>query len=173
MSNLKNWFAVLIVALWVATPSANAADRVLFTLESPPGAAPEPVVLSVLEIPGVQRPGSIKAFRTWTLKPGDRLRLDNQPPDRVVELFSGTALAPSLLCRIAVRYYASSEGWTPNFRLDEEPAVAFVNGRWQPVGGFTGLVQFGNSLPNGDGFFPAIEFGQGSGDLAIVSWQVR
>ena len=51
--------------------------------------------------------------------------------------------------------------------------MAYINGRWQALGGIAGLVQFGNSLANAEGFFATIEFGLGAGDLAIVAWQVR
>jgi len=156
-------------ALVLAAP-ALAAERTLFTLESPP---PKPLTLSILDVPGAQRPNPIPTFARWTLKPGDPLRVDTRPADRVVELFTGTALAPALLCRVVLRFYPSAKGWTPRFRLDEEPAVAYINGRWQALGGIAGLVQFGNSLANAEGFFATIEFGLGAGDLAIVAWQVR
>jgi hypothetical protein len=163
--------AAFAAALGLATAPAGAAERVLFVIEST--AAPKPIALSVLDVRDVQRPGAIPASRTWTLKPGDRLGADARPPDRVVELFTGTPLAPALFCRVALRYYRDGSGWTPQFRLDEEMAVAFVNGRWQPIGEIAGLVQFGNNLPNAEGFFPRIEFGASAGDLVIVAWQVR
>jgi hypothetical protein len=156
--------------LLVALP-AMAAERALFTLES--ALTPKPVALSILDVPGVQRPEAVPAFSRWTIKPGDPLRINTQPSDRVVELFTGTALAPTLLCRVVLRYYRGSEGWRPQFRLEEQPAVAYVHGRWQPIGDIGGMVQFGNVLPNGDGFFPTIEIGASAGDLAIVAWQVR
>ena len=157
-------------ALLIASP-ATAAERTLFTLEAP--STPTPLALSILDIPGAQRPETVPAFSRWTLKPGDRLRVDTQPPDRAVDLFTGTALTPSLMCRVVVRYYSSSDGWTPQFRLEEQPAVVYANGGWRPIGDIGGLVQLGNILPNGDGFFRTIEFGASAGDLAIVAWQVR
>ena len=166
-------FAVTFAgALLLAASPAMAAERTLFTLESTP-TTPTPVALSILDVPGVQRPDAVPVFSRWTLKPGDRLRVDTQPADRVIDLFTGTTLAPSLLCRVVLRYYRRSDGWTPQFRLDEQPAVAYVNGRWRPIGDIGGLVQFGSILANGDGFFPTIEFGASAGDLSIVAWQVR
>lgn len=170
MANLKT-VATFLGALLLTASSAMAAERTLFTLESTP--TQKPVALSVLDVKGIQRPEVIPALRRWTLKPGDRLRVDARPADRVVDLFTGTRLSPSLLCHVVLRYYRSNEGWTPRFRLDEEPAVAFINGRWQPLGGIAGLVRFGNLLPNAEGFFSTIEFGASAGNLAIVAWQVR
>ena len=158
----------LVLAL-LALP-AGAAERKLLSLESAPT---NTVELAVLDKPGAQQADPIAAFPTWKLKPGDPIRADARPPDRIVELYSGTVLAPSLLCRVLLRYYASDSGWTPQFQLDDEPAVARVNGRWQPLGGIAGLVRFGNTLPNAEGFFPTIEFGLGAGSLSIVAWQVR
>ena len=169
-----NYFRIAVTfagtLLLVALP-AMAAERTLFTLESPP--TPKPVVLSILDVPGAQRPDAVPAFSRWTIKPGDPLRVNTQPSDRVVDLFTGTTLAPTLLCRVVLRYYRGSEGWKPQFRLEEQPAVAYVNGRWQPIGDIGGLVRFGNTLPNADGFSPTIEFGASAGDLAIVAWQTR
>lgn len=158
-------------ALLLAASSAMADERTLFTIESTQ--TTKPVALSILDVSGAQRPDAIPAFSRWTIKPGDPLRVDAQPSDRVVDLFTGTTLAPTLLCRVVLRYYRGSEGWKPQFRLEEQPAVAYVNGRWQPIGDIGGLVRFGNTLPNGDGFSPTIEFGASAGDLPIVAWQVR
>jgi hypothetical protein len=169
-----NYFRIAVTfagtLLLVALPAA-AAERTLFTLES--ALTPKPVALPIRDVPGVQRPDAVPAFSRWTIKPGDPLRVNTQPSDRVVDLFTGTALAPTLLCRLVLRYYRGSEGWKPQFRLEEQPAVAYVNGRWRPIGDIGGLVRFGNILPNGDGFSPTIEFGASAGDLPIVAWQVR
>ena len=159
------------VALLLAAPPAMADERTLFTIEA--ALTTKPVALSILDVSGTQRPDAIPAFSRWTIKPGDPLRVDTQPSDRAVDLFTGTALAPTLLCRVVLRYYRGGEGWIPQFRLEEQPAVAYVNGRWRPIGDIGGLVRFGNLLPNADGFFPTIEIGASAGDLAIVAWQVR
>lgn len=151
-------------------PPLGAAERKLFTLESAPAAAIE---LQILDVAGARLADRSATAATWKLKPGDTLRGETRPPDRVVDVFSGTRLAPSLLCRVVVHYYAGDSGWVPRYRLDDEPAVAFVNGRWQPIGGIAGLVRHGGVLPNADGFFPAIEFGLSSGALTIVAWRVR
>jgi hypothetical protein len=156
--------------LLLLATSAAAAERTLFTLKSAP---PHSVALKILDVPEAQRVDPIAASDRWTLQAGDTLPVAARPPDRVVELYSGTALAPFLLCRVALRYYPGAGGWVPQFRFDEDPAVAFVNGRWQSAGDINGLVRYGGTLPNADGFFPTIEFGLGAGPLAIVAWRVR
>jgi hypothetical protein len=171
MTHFRRIAVTFAGALLLAASPAMAAERTLFTIES--ALTPKPVALSILDTSGVQHPDTATAFSRWTIKPGDPLRVNTQPSDRVVDLFTGTTLAPTLLCRVVLRYYRGSEGWKPQFRLEEQPAVAYVNGRWQPIGDIGGLVRFGNTLPNADGFSPTIEFGASAGDLAIVAWQTR
>lgn len=162
---------VALVAL-LLPPASVAAERVLLTLES----APAGIELHVLEIAGVQLAKSPGPAATWKLKPGDRVTADARPPDRVIELYTGTPQAPSLLCRVVLRHYADPAGWTPHFLLDEEPLVAKVGGRWQPLELIRGaggmLVRHGNTLANAEGFFPTIEFGLSAGLLPIVAWRV-
>lgn len=168
MTRIKIFAAA--VCLLAFASAAQAAERTLFTLQSAP---PESTVLRILDVPGAQRADPIATSDRWTLRPGTPLPVAARPPDRVVELYSGTALAPFLLCRVALRYYLGDGGWMPRFRLQDEPAVSFVNGRWQLAGDINGLVRYGGTLANADGFFPAIEFGLGAGQLAIVAWRVR
>ena len=161
--------ALLLMSSFGAAP---AAERTLFTIES----SPEGLEMKVLDEPGghfAEQPGSAPA---WRLRAGDAVALKSQPPDRVVDLYTGTPHAPSLLGRVIVRYYPGAKGWLAHFRLEEEPLVARINGRWQPLDparGVTGLVRIGNTLPNAEGFFPTLEFGLGGGTLAIVAWQIR
>lgn len=159
--------AVLLVAI---TLPARAADRTLLTLVSAPTGT---VKLEVTDVPGMKKAASTAAFPTWKVLPGDPIRADSQPPDRLVELYSGTLLAPDLLCRIVLHYYPSDDGWIPQFRLEEQPAVAWINGRWQPLGDIAGIVRHGNLVPNAEGFFQTIEFGLSAGSLAIIAWRVR
>lgn len=151
---------------------ALGGERELLTLESTPAGT----VLDVLEKPGAQFANPPALAQTWRIKAGDAVGGNAQPGDRVVELYTGTPHAPTFLCRVVLRYYRGKSGWLPQFRLDEEPLVARINGRWQPLDparGLAGLVQFGSTLPNGEGFFPTIEFGLGGAMLPIVAWQVR
>lgn len=171
MTSVKTIGALLCgLVFTLAAFSAVAANRTLLILESAPKAT---VKLEIMDKPGVQRADPIAASALWELKPGDPIHADKQPADRVVELYSGTRLAPNLLCQVTLRYYAGENGWTPQFRLDQEPAVIWVNGHWQPLKGTANIVQHGNVLPNAEGFFRTIEFGLSAGSLTIVAWQVR
>lgn len=167
---IKVKISAAAACLLLLASSAAAAERTLFTLKSAP---PDPVALEITDKPGAQPVNPIATSDRWTFQPGDTLSVANRPPDRVVELYSGTKLAPFLLCRVRLRYYPGADGWVPQFRLDDEPAVALVDGRLQTAGNINGLVRYGGTLPNADGFFPTIEFGLGAGSLAIVAWWVR
>lgn len=171
--NTKGGAVAALLAALLVIP-AVAAERKLFTLES----SPKAVELEVLDVPGAQLAKSAVPSRTWKLEPGEQVPRDQaRPSDRVVELYTGTLQAPSLLCRVALRYFPSPAGWTPHFRLEDEPLVAKINGRWQPFeltrGAGAALVRLGNTLPNAEGFFPDLEFGLSAGSLPIVAWQVR
>lgn len=176
MGNKARLFGFL-VALGAAAVSAatNAAERVLFRLDSGTGA--QTLREAVLEKAGLQLANAPSARATWTLAPGDPLRTDQRPSDRLIELYTGTPQTPSLLCRVVLRYYAAKSGWVPRFQLQDEPALARVEGRWQPVeiarGAPALLVQHGNAMPNADGFLPTVEIGLTTGPLTIVAWQVR
>lgn len=170
MAPLRLLVALLIVCT-LARP-ALAAEPKLLTLESsPPGAK-----LHVLDAAGVKLAQAPVAASTWKLLPGDPVTAAQQPPERVVELYTGTLQAPSLLCRVFLRYYPHDGDWVAQLRLDEEPLVARVNGRWRPfelVRGAGGmLVRHGGALPNADGYFPTIEFGLSAGNLPLVAWRV-
>ncbi len=163
---------LIALAVMLLSPATTAAERKLLILESvPPGAE-----LHVLDVAGIQLAQNVAPSTTWKIKPGDGLTAPARPPDRLIELYTGTLQAPALLARLLLRYYRSSSGWTAHFRLDEEPLVAKVHGRWQPfelIRGTGGaLVRHGHALPNAEGFFPTIEFGLSAGLLPIVAWQV-
>ena len=77
-----------------------------------------------------------------------------------------------------VRYFRNAEGlWVPHFRLDEEPLVRREGNRWVPLlqerGLPTLIVLTSSTLPNAEGFYPALEFGLTTGPLSIDLWRVR
>lgn len=165
--------SLLVLALVLAALPAAAAESALMLLRSTADpeielrVADEPAALNLLERPA--------AAPIWRLEPGTPVKTTARPPARVVELYSGTARAPSLVARVVVRYYAEAAGWVPYFRLDEQPALVNVNGRWQPLvlpGGAGQLVRYGSTLPNPEGFFPRLDFGPPGGTLALVGWKV-
>jgi len=172
---------LLLPALLLAAAAVAGADEkapTLFTVvASTPGApGAAPAKLEILDQSGAQTAKTVVAAPTWIIKP-QPVKRDSRPPERIVELYTGTPAAPALLCRVWLRYYAGASGWVPHFRLEEEPLVARVHGRWQPLELIRGaggvLVLHGGTLPNAEGYYPRLEFGSSVGPVAIVAWQVR
>jgi hypothetical protein len=112
---------------------------------------------TISPLPGV-RP------QRWVLRPGDSIVAGVRPPDRLVELYSGTAQAQTLICKVALRYVRAPNGlWVAHFQLIEEPLVARQGDRWVPITTLQGaqnlIVLTSSTLPNAEGFYPALEFG--------------
>lgn len=162
-----------IVALWSC--ATTAAERVLLRLES---SAEAPVLKqNIAERAGLQRATSVAARATWKLVPGDTVSGARQPNERLIELYTGTAQSPVLLCYVLLRYYRAGAGWVPHLQIQQDPMVALVNGEWKPIelapGLAAALVQHGSTLPNPEGFFPRLEIGSRTGALPIIGWNVR
>jgi hypothetical protein len=131
------------------------------------------VVPGVTEVPvqGV-RP------RTWAVLPGAAIDAPVRPPDRLVELYSGSAQQPTLICKIGVRYFRARDGlWMPHFQIIEEPLVVRRGDRWIPFTAVQGdanlIILTSSTLPNADGFYPALEFGFNGDTPVITFWAVR
>lgn len=164
----------LLLGLLVVSHSVNAADVKLAVLQAAgPGGGNLPIVdrpePQLLQVPA--------SSPTWSLRPAEPLTASTRPGDRVIELYTGTPAALTLLCRVLIRYYPSRTGWQPYFQLNEEPLLINVNGGWQPIELMPGtpalIAQTGNTIPTPEGFFPSLEFGLTVGALPIVGWQVR
>jgi hypothetical protein len=100
----------------------------------------------------------------WVLRPGDSIAAGVRPPDRLVELYSGTPQTHTLICKVALRYVRAPNGlWVAHFQLIEEPLVARQGDRWVPITTLQGaqnlIVLTSSTLPNAEGFYPALEFG--------------
>lgn len=118
-----------------------------------------------------------KPVLKWPIRAGDTLKAAVRPAARTVELFSGAATQPVLVCRVVVNYFQNREGaWVPHFRLDEEPLVTRRGNRWVPLSTIRGIptliVLTSSTLPNPEGFFPSLEFGLTTGLLSIDLWVV-
>ncbi|HEX7045585.1 MAG TPA: hypothetical protein VF203_13345 [Burkholderiales bacterium] len=172
---------LLLLALLLAGAAFVRADeeapRLFTVVASTPGApGAAPAKLEILDRRGVQLAKTVVAAPTWIIEP-EPVERAARPPERVVELYTGTPSAPALLCRVWLRYYARASGWVPYFRLEEEPLLARVHGRWQPLELIRGaggvLVLHGSTVPNAEGYYPRLEFGSSVGPVAIVAWQVR
>jgi hypothetical protein len=150
-------------------------DRLLLRLESGSGT---PVLKEdVYERAGLHAVKKPEARSTWKFLPGESVKATQAPTPRVVDLYTGTSLSPILLCRILIRFFPNGDTWEPRFMVVDEPALVFVNGRWQPAqvgqGNAVLLVQHGSTLPNPEGFFPVLELGLTTGGFDVVGWQVR
>ncbi|MFL6624596.1 MAG: hypothetical protein ACJ8J7_06580 [Sulfurifustaceae bacterium] len=161
---------LLLPALGGATTTSPA--KLMRLQATDPGLAP----LTVLDEPGLKLRQAPVVANEWKLTADEPLTGNARPQDRLIELYSGAASAPILVCRVLVRYYPKNGKWVPGFRIDEEPLLVNVGGRWQPIelvkGTPTLLVQKGNVLPNAEGFFPAITFAFSSGSFPVVGWRV-
>lgn len=170
--NLATLFAVLML---LSAPRAGAADVVLAKL------APATAKATVVEIQSVAdlKPSPLrgKAHAGWVLQPGEALKRDTRPGDRIIELYTGGAHNLALLCRVWVRYFPRDSRWIPQFQLIEEPAVALTAQGWKPVvlpqGTPLLIAQTGGLLANAEGFKPALEFGLVAGTMSIDAWWVR
>lgn len=176
MRNRLNKTHALLLGLlaFMSGIATNAAELKLLRLES--GEGTPLVQVEITARAGLQPASSIAPRATWKLLPGEAVKTQVRPGDRMVDLYTGTVQAPVLFTRVALRYFPSTSGWVPHMYLVEEPAVAFVDGRWQPIqigGGSSLLVQHGNTLQNAEGYFPRLEFGMTTGSFPIVAWQVR
>lgn len=119
-----------------------------------------------------------KPVLKWTIRAGDTLKAAARPTARAVELYSGTATQPVLVCRVIVNYFRNrDELWVPHFRLEEEPLVTRQGNRWVPLSTVRGIptliVLTSSTLPNPEGFYPSLEFGLTTGLLSIDLWVVR
>lgn len=170
-----NRLLLIALLLFPAFAGATTSAAKLMRLQaSDPGLAP----LTVLDEPGLKLRDSPVVANEWKLTADEPLTNDTRPRDRLIELYSGAKGAPILVCRVLVRYYSKDgKKWVPGFRIDDEPLVTNVGGRWQPVelvkGIPTLLVQKGGVLPNAEGFFPTITFALSSGSFPLVGWQAR
>ncbi len=172
--------------------AAVAVSMVLISLTASIHAASVPVVMVLqytlagntiqtqIEAQGglVASPDRGKPVAQWIISAGDAIQSDSRPDDRVVSFYKGVGNEGILLFMIKVRYYQNSNGlWVPQFQLDEEPLVARINGRWQPLASVHGvpnlIVQTGNTLPNADGYFISLQFGFTTGPTTIDAWIVQ
>jgi hypothetical protein len=167
------WLTLLLGVMAVSR-SAGAAEAKLAQLQP---VAPGASALQILDNPVPQFLRLPVSSFTWSLRPIEPVAARTRPDDRVIELYTGTPAAPTLLCRVLVRYYPSRSGWLPYFQLNEEPLLARINGQWQPIELMPGspalIAQKGNTVPTPEGFFPSLEFGLTVAALPIVGWQVR
>lgn len=166
--------ALVFVLLLARLPAAAADDApILLVLEAADAGNTK---IEIADRPEPQLAEPPRTAAIWRLRPGAPVTQARRPADRAVDLYTGTPRALDLLGRVVIRYFPAPAGWVPHYRLDEQPVVVRINGRWQPLvlpGGAGPLVRYGGTLPNAEGFFPALEFGPAAGTLAIAGWKVH
>jgi hypothetical protein len=158
--------------------TAEAAAPVLLTLDS--ADAGKPRVSAVVKAEGglTASPTRAQPREKWSLKPGEALRSEARPADRLVELYQASGTQATLLCAVQVRYFRNPDGaWQPHYVMLDEPLVTRRGEKWLPVTALRGnaaLVVITNAtLPNAEGFYPALEFGLSIGTTPIDYWQVK
>ncbi len=168
----------LLFFFLLGAPLAHAAAPVLLTLESAdPG---KPRVSATIKAEGglTESPTRAQPREKWSLKPGEALTSETRPDDRLIELYQASGNQATLLCAVQVRYFRNKDGeWQPHYVMVDEPLVTRVGEKWLPLTALRGnaaLVVITNAtLPNAEGFYPAIEFGLSIGTTPIDYWQVR
>lgn len=168
----------LLFFFLLGAPPAEAAAPVLLTLESAdPG---KPRVSAAIKAEGGLTASSTRGQprEKWSIKTGDSLTSEARPADRLIELYQASGTQATLLCAVQVRYFRNKDGeWQPHYAMVDEPLVTRVGEKWLPVTALRGnaaLVVITNAtLPNAEGFYPAIEFGLSIGTTPIDYWRVR
>ena len=157
---------------------AHAAAPVLLTLESADPGKPRVRVAIKAEGNLTASPTRGQTREKWTVRPGEALTSAVRPADRLVELYQASGAQATLLCAVQVRYFQSRDGqWQPHYVMLDEPLVMRRGERWLPGAALRGnaaLVVITNAtLPNAEGFYPALEFGLSIGTTPIDLWQVK
>lgn len=158
--------------------TVQAAAPVLLTLES--ADVGKPRIGATIKAEGglTTSPTQNQKREKWSLKPGEALTSATRPADRLVELYQASGTQATLLCAVQVRYFQNRNGqWQPHYVMIDEPLVMRQGERWLPgtaLRGNAALVVITNAtLPNAEGFYPAIEFGLSIGTTPIDYWQVK
>jgi hypothetical protein len=176
---IARYIALLALTLGALVPThVAAADPALMLLEYSEN--DKIVQAKVLAKAGESvSPSRGKALQKIRVLAGNPLAIDRQPNDIIVEFRRGSGTEIETLCQITVRYFRDNRGlWIPHFQLVEQiAAFRGPDGRWRPFNSAPGspslIMMIGTSLPNAEGFYPALELGLTNGSLQIDSWTVH
>src|SRR5690242_12383308 len=101
MRKLATVAVAFILLCAPAHEAVNAGPSKLARLQTTVGNAP---VTELLDQIGLQHAEPPITSTAWRITPADSQPGETRPVDRVIELFTGAAAAPVLLCRIQLRY---------------------------------------------------------------------
>ena len=170
--------AMLLMLLAGVAPAVSAAKPPVLMILAHPQA--DKMIETKIEIKSglVMSPEKGRPQQKWIIRAGDAIASDSRPGERRVNFYQGAGNQTVLLFIVMARYYPNDGGkWVARFQLNEEPLVARVNGRWQPLGSVRGvpnlIARTGTALPNAEGYFASLEFGFTTGAAAIDAWQVQ
>lgn len=111
----------------------------------------------------------------WTVEGGTVVN-GSLPANRVVRFYAQGRTGPKLLCLIDVRYFATSQGWQPYYKMDEEMFFTHQNGRWIPLNIVNGIPSIITYTPigfaNAAGYYPGLHFFQTTAPITLTGWQV-
>ncbi len=158
---------------WQALPAASAPA--LLVLEYTVGGKKASVNVEARREP-VASPTHGIGVDKITILPGVSVSSTRPLSDVRVEFYNGTLAQPILLYAIGIRYFKNADGlWLPRYQLIEDVLVMRgADGNWKPLAGApAALVVTSSTLPNTEGFYPALEFGSGSGALHVDFWLAR
>ena len=118
-----------------------------------------------------------KKYPVWRITPGNPLSSPVNPPPRAITLYQKTDSGDGTLGAVLVKYYKNRLGtWTPHFQFSQE--ILFKRapgGGWQPKQS-VGIPEFievrGPTMPNGEGYYPALELRPLAGPISIDAWQI-
>jgi hypothetical protein len=123
-------------------------------------------------------PARGRAHEKWTIRPGTVFNTAARPGDVVVELYRGADKERIHVGTVGIRYFRDKRGvWVPRFQLSQEPLLVRDKDGWKPLTSLRGapslIVITSSTLPNAEGFYPALEFGLTTGRMQIDSWVVK
>ncbi len=166
-----------VLAWLVLAGPAAAATPVLMVLAHTEG---DKTVATQIESKAgmVASPDLGKRQVQWSLRASEAIKSATRPAERVVSFYQGTGTQRSTLFIVNTRYYPTPDGkWLAQFQIDQEPLVARVNGRWQPLTTVQGvpslIVITSNTLPNAEGYYSALDFSFTTGPTSIDAWSVQ
>ena len=177
LQKILRYLLPALACLMLVGPAVAAKPPVLMLLAHTEGGK---AIVSKIETKAgmVASPDQGKRQVQWFLRTGEAIKSAARPADRVVSFYQGTGTQGALLFIVKLRYYPNNEGkWVAQFQLDQEPLVARVNGRWQPLSTVQGvpslIVITSNTLPNAEGYYSSLDFSFTIGPTSIDAWTVQ